>query len=63
MCEASVGTGSSISAILMGDGSPDQHMAELYDMQADPAESKNLINDPVTQGDDRGRWSSDSCGQ
>ncbi len=29
-----------------GDGSPDRHLAELYDMQADPEERKNLINDP-----------------
>lgn len=32
-----------------GDGSPDRHMAELYDMQNDPAESTNLINDPRHQ--------------
>ncbi|TWT30065.1 sulfatase family protein [Blastopirellula retiformator] len=30
-----------------GDGSPDRHMAELYDLQADPQEDKNLINDPA----------------
>ncbi|MCA9136662.1 MAG: DUF4976 domain-containing protein, partial [Planctomycetales bacterium] len=30
-----------------GDGSPDRHMAELYDMENDPAESTNLINDPA----------------
>jgi N-acetylglucosamine-6-sulfatase len=29
-----------------GDGSPDQHLAELYDLQIDPDENKNLINDP-----------------
>ncbi|HEX8914119.1 MAG TPA: sulfatase [Humisphaera sp.] len=29
-----------------GDGSPDRHMAELYDLQNDPQESKNLINAP-----------------
>ena len=29
-----------------GDGSPDRHMAELYDIRNDPQESKNLINDP-----------------
>jgi N-acetylglucosamine-6-sulfatase len=26
-----------------GDGGPDRHLAELYDLQADPDESKNLI--------------------
>jgi len=26
-----------------GDGGPDRHMAELYDLQADPQESRNLI--------------------
>lgn len=29
-----------------GDGSPDKHMAELYDLKNDPEESKNLIADP-----------------
>jgi N-acetylglucosamine-6-sulfatase len=29
-----------------GDGSPDQHMAELYHIRSDPGESQNLINDP-----------------
>jgi arylsulfatase A-like enzyme len=29
-----------------GDGSPDRHMAELYDLQADPGETKNLITRP-----------------
>jgi N-acetylglucosamine-6-sulfatase len=29
-----------------GDGSPDRHMAELYDMENDPAESTNLVKDP-----------------
>jgi N-acetylglucosamine-6-sulfatase len=29
-----------------GDGSPDRHMAELYDLQNDPGESKNLIKLP-----------------
>ena len=29
-----------------GDGSPDKHMAELYDLKNDPGETKNLINDP-----------------
>ena len=30
-----------------GDGSPDKHMAELYDLKADPGENKNLIQDPA----------------
>jgi N-acetylglucosamine-6-sulfatase len=29
-----------------GDGSPDRHMAELYDLKNDPDETNNLINDP-----------------
>lgn len=29
-----------------GDGSPDRHMAELYDLKNDPEESTNLIADP-----------------
>ena len=29
-----------------GDGSPDKHMAELYDIQNDPGERQNLIGDP-----------------
>lgn len=29
-----------------GDGSPDRHMAELYDVQNDPDEHHNLINNP-----------------
>jgi len=32
-----------------GDGSPDRHMAELYDLQTDPEESANLVNDPKYQ--------------
>jgi N-acetylglucosamine-6-sulfatase len=28
-----------------GDGSPDNHMAEMYHLKQDPAESKNLAND------------------
>ena len=29
-----------------GDGSPDKHLSELYDLQADPGETKNLVSDP-----------------
>ena len=29
-----------------GDGSPDRHMAELYDLKNDPGETTNLIADP-----------------
>lgn len=29
-----------------GDGSPDRHLAELYDLAADPEETKNLIKEP-----------------
>ena len=29
-----------------GDGTPDRHKAELYDLSADPGEDKNLIDDP-----------------
>jgi len=29
-----------------GDGGPDRHMAELYDLQTDPGELRNLISDP-----------------
>ena len=29
-----------------GDGSPDRHLAELYDLRSDPGELKNLINAP-----------------
>ncbi|QEG41666.1 sulfatase family protein [Roseimaritima ulvae] len=32
-----------------GDGSPDRHMAELYDLQADPGERHNLIKHPEHQ--------------
>lgn len=30
-----------------GDGQADRHMAELYDLQNDPSESRNLIGDPA----------------
>ena len=30
-----------------GDGGPDRHLAELYDVKNDPLELKNLINDPA----------------
>ena len=30
-----------------GDGKPDRHKAELYDLKNDPGESKNLIDDPA----------------
>jgi arylsulfatase A-like enzyme len=30
-----------------GDGGPDKHLAELYDLAHDPGESKNLIGDPA----------------
>jgi N-acetylglucosamine-6-sulfatase len=29
-----------------GDGSPDKHLAELYDLKNDPDETRNLVNDP-----------------
>jgi len=29
-----------------GDGKPDRHMAELYEIRADPNETRNLIEDP-----------------
>jgi N-acetylglucosamine-6-sulfatase len=29
-----------------GDGGPDRHMAELYNLKEDPNETRNLINDP-----------------
>ena len=31
-----------------GDGGPDRHLAELYDLRKDPDELKNLINDPAS---------------
>ena len=40
-----------------GDGSPDRHMAELYDVKNDPDERHNLIGDPKRSG-----WSR-SCRQ
>jgi len=30
-----------------GDGSPDRHMAELYDLRNDPGELRNLIQVPA----------------
>jgi N-acetylglucosamine-6-sulfatase len=33
-----------------GDGSPDRHKAELYDLAHDPEETKNLIDDPKYAG-------------
>jgi N-acetylglucosamine-6-sulfatase len=32
-----------------GDGGPDRHLAELYDLKHDPQERNNLIADPATQ--------------
>jgi N-acetylglucosamine-6-sulfatase len=32
-----------------GDGSPDRHMAELYDLKNDPGERHNLAEDPAYQ--------------
>ncbi len=33
-----------------GDGSPDKHLAELYNVKADPEERRNLIKDPALAG-------------
>jgi arylsulfatase A-like enzyme len=33
-----------------GDGGPDKHLAELYDLKQDPGETKNLILDPAQAG-------------
>jgi len=33
-----------------GDGGPDRHKAELYNLKADPGERKNLIDDPAAAG-------------
>jgi N-acetylglucosamine-6-sulfatase len=33
-----------------GDGSPDRHLAELYDLEHDPQERHNLIDDPAQAG-------------
>ena len=33
-----------------GDGGPDRHKAELYDLKTDPGETKNLIDDPTQAG-------------
>ncbi|QDU59972.1 Choline-sulfatase [Planctomycetes bacterium Pan216] len=32
-----------------GDGSPDRHKAEFYNLKKDPLETKNLIDDPASQ--------------
>ena len=32
-----------------GDGSPDRHKAELYDLDSDPGETRNLVDDPRHQ--------------
>ena len=32
-----------------GDGGPQRHLSELYDLANDPLESRNLINDPAQQ--------------
>jgi len=33
-----------------GDGKPDRHKAELYNLKDDPGETKNLIDDPACSG-------------
>ncbi len=33
-----------------GDGKPDRHLAELYNLKADPQEARNLIKDPALAG-------------
>ena len=33
-----------------GDGSPDKHLAELYNVKSDPEERRNLIKDPALAG-------------
>ncbi len=33
-----------------GDGGPDRHMAELYDLEHDPEERRNMIGDPAQEG-------------
>ena len=33
-----------------GDGGPDRHLAEMYDLRQDPEERHNLINAPACQG-------------
>ncbi|MCA9186190.1 MAG: sulfatase [Planctomycetales bacterium] len=33
-----------------GDGSPDRHLPELYDLASDPGEQQNLANEPQSQG-------------
>jgi N-acetylglucosamine-6-sulfatase len=33
-----------------GDGGPDRHLAELYNLRVDPLETQNLVNDPASAG-------------
>ncbi|MDQ3623614.1 MAG: DUF4976 domain-containing protein [Verrucomicrobiota bacterium] len=32
-----------------GDGGPDRHLAELYDLRSDPLEMRNLVADPAQE--------------